>query len=270
MVLAIVVLAVQTATRGDARLARNRREIAELGAVADAALNLTVLRLRSPRRAEWPATDATPFAVRFDGRTIEVSVQDEAGRIDLNAASGELLHRLLVAHGMETQGAHVLVDKVLDWREPGIGKRLNGAKAEDYQAAGLPFGPRNGPFASLDELKLVMGMSRDLFDRIRPALTVHSGSPVLDPALAPRGVLLALPGMDEAKVDSLLQARMARGAGEDATPDPSSILQGSTLTGHAFTITAQMSGPDLLRVTRTAAIRLAYQPGGPAWVYRWN
>ena len=37
-----------------------------------------------------PPTDATPFVVTFDGRAIRVSVQDEAGRIDLNAAEPEL------------------------------------------------------------------------------------------------------------------------------------------------------------------------------------
>lgn len=73
--------------------------------------------------------------------------------------------------------AQTPADRILDWREPGIGKRLNGAKAEDYRAAGIVYGPRKAPFESVEEVKLVMGMTAQLFDALAPALTVYSQTP---------------------------------------------------------------------------------------------
>jgi hypothetical protein len=40
--------------------------------------------------------------------------------------------------------------------------------------------------------------------------------------------------------------------------------------GHAFTITAQVGGPDSARVARTAIVRLTGQARQPYLIYRWN
>ena len=50
-ILAVVVLSVLQLVRADARLGRGREDLAELGAVADAAVNITVLALWYGERA---------------------------------------------------------------------------------------------------------------------------------------------------------------------------------------------------------------------------
>jgi general secretion pathway protein K len=240
------------------RLARHRLEIAELSALAGGALNIAILRLLDPSLGMQPPVDATPFIVAFAGREMRLAVQDEAGKIDLNMVQPDLLLRLLTSAGVDLMAAQTLVDRILDWREPAIATRLNGAKAPEYRAAGYAYGPRNGPFESVEELKLVMGMTAELFDAIAPALTIYSQTPWVDPSFAPLAALRALPGMDEAAIANLLQARAA------ATARPAIML------GHTFTITAEANGPAGLHVNRSAVIRLTGRPNAPFWVYRWS
>src|SRR5262249_56768073 len=109
--------------------------------------------------------------------------------------------------GLSCAAASRLVDKIRDWRDSTGLRRLNGAAAPDYRAAGLSYGPRNGPFQSVDELKLVMDMTPELFRRVEPALTVYSGRQFIDPQFAPREALLALPTMNADAAAALTTAR---------------------------------------------------------------
>jgi general secretion pathway protein K len=256
MIVALIVQSVLVTSRTEARLAHNREALAQLGAIVDAGLNIAVLRLLDPRAQ--PPVDGSPFTVAFAGDQLRLAIQDEAGKIDLNSAQDELLRRLLRSIGADLETASALKDRILDWREPGIGKRLNGAKAPEYRAAGLAYGPRNGPFESVEEVQLVIGMTPELFAAIAPALTVYSQTPWIDPSFAPPDVLRALPGMDEGAIANLLQAR----ASTSARP--------AVMIGHAFTIIAVADGPGELHVKRSAVVRLTGRPSVPYWIYRWR
>jgi len=269
MLFALITASVLAMAHGAARTVRNHAIEAHLAAAADAAMNIVVLRLLDPAAAARLRRDGTEFDVSFAGHEVRANVQDETGRIDLNAASDTLLQSLLTSNGVDFDTAQSLTDRILDWREPGSAKRLNGAKAEEYRQAGFPYSPRNGPFATVEELKLVMGMTEDLFERLAPAMTVYSQSPLIDTDIAPRAVLRALPTMDEDTVSALLLQRQARF--DDDNPAP--MVAGAepvVLVGRAFTITATAVGPDLARVTRIATIRLTGHTQTPFWIYRWN
>jgi general secretion pathway protein K len=257
-ILAVIVASVLATSRTEIRLAQHRQEIAELGAIAGGALNIAILRLLDPSPSVQPPVDATPFAVSFAGHELRLTVQDEAGKIDLNMVQPEPLRRLLTSAGLDLMAAQTLADRILDWREPGRGERLNGAKAPEYRAAGYAYGPRNGPFEAVDELKLVMGMTAELFDAIAPALTVYSQTLWVDPTFAPPEVLRRLPGIHDDAVATLLRAR----ASGNAKP--------LVMLGHAFTITAEANAPDAVHVKRSAVIRLTGHQNAPIWVYRWD
>ena len=145
----------------------------------------------------------------------------------------------------------------LDWREPGEGKRLNGAKAREYDAAGILYGPRGAPFESIEELQLVLGITPELYARLAPSLTVYSQTPWVDPTFAPKDVLSALAGMGGEPVSTVLAER-----GTGST--------GGVMVGHAFTISAVVQGSDRLSVARTAVIRLSGAPGAPLGIYQWQ
>src|ERR1700733_14791403 len=138
------------------QILRNGSDFAQAEAAAQSAVNLAVLGLLDRRLDRRWRVDGTARAVTFGGLKVRVTVQDELGRIDLNHADAPLLIGLLTSAGMDKQAAAQLVDKIQDWRDSSSLRRLNGAKSQDYAAAGLAHRPRNGPFQSVDELKLVM------------------------------------------------------------------------------------------------------------------
>jgi general secretion pathway protein K len=243
-------------------LSRHGLQMAQADMAAEAALARAVLALvdRRPER-RW-RVDGIPQDFAFAGVKMRVAIQDELGRIDLNQADQSLLVGLFRSAGLGAQAAMSLVDKILDWRDESPGRRVNGAKDREYRAAGLAYGPRNGPFQSIDELKLVMDMTPELFERVAPALTVYSGRQFLDPQFAPREALLALPGMTTSAVSTHIAARanQARaGMIDPAIP----------LNGRAFSIRTDLPSAGGTQV-REAVIRLSDHPLQPYWVLSWR
>ena len=172
--LSIVAMSFLSSGSASYRIARNSVEVAQVDAIAEAGVVRAVLSLLdSLPDGRW-RTDGVARRLELGGIPVSVSIQDELGRIDINHADGTLLVRVFQAAGLDNQAASALVDKVLDWRDSNPLKRLNGADAQDYRVAGSSSLPRKGPFQSIDELKLVMGMTPDLFRRVEPALTVYS------------------------------------------------------------------------------------------------
>jgi len=240
------------------RLARNALDAAQVDVAAEAAVNRAVLGLLDPHPESRWRTDGVPRAVDFEGARMRVAVQDELGRIDLNNADGMLLAGLFRSLGLDPQAASALVDKILDWRDSGTLKRLNGAKDPEYRDAGLAYRPRNGPFQSVDELKLVMGMTEELFRRAEPAVTVYSGRPSFDPQLAPPEALRALPTMDAQKVATLVAARSG-----------APVMAGVPLIGRAFAISIDVERPAGV-AHREAVVRLTDHPQQIFWLLNWK
>lgn len=259
MILSLIMIGLLRIEGTAALVARNRLELQRLSMIADGAITLVAARLSSAGPLTM-APDGTPFSLSFAGQDVRLTVQDEAGKIDLNAANEDLLRGLLGSAGLDTLAAQALADKILDWREPGPNKRLNGAKADDYRLAGYAYGPRGGPFESIGELTLVMGMTAPLFERLAPALTVNSQQSGIDPNVAPAEVLRALPGMTEETVATFLEARAANGAG---------LLPAANRSGRVYTIGAETEEGEI-RVRRQATVRLSGDRTTPVWVYGWQ
>src|SRR6516225_591544 len=65
MILALIVQSVLVTGRTEARLTSNREALAQLGAIADAGLNIAILRLLDPRRGGQPPVDGSLFPISF-------------------------------------------------------------------------------------------------------------------------------------------------------------------------------------------------------------
>jgi general secretion pathway protein K len=243
-------------------LSRHGLQAAQADAMAEAAVSRAVLALLDRRPERRWRVDGVSQDFMFAGVTLRIAIQDELGRIDLNQADQPLLAGLLRSAGLDAQAASSLVDKILDWRDSNPGRRLNGAKDRDYRAAGFAYGPRNGPFQSIEELRLVMDMTPELFQRVAPALTVYSGRQFLDPQVAPREALLAMPGMTPGAVSTVLAGRA--GQARAGTIDP--IV---ALSGRAFSIRTELPGPSGI-VVREAVVRLTDHPLQPYWLLSWR
>ena len=123
LILAVMVSLIVKAGRTDVRIARNTARMVELVAAADAGIAATELSLLAPDRARSVWVDGSPFPSVYASHKMQVSVLDQAGLIDINTAGRDLLIRLFQgAAGLDESAAEGLADKVMDWREKGVGE----------------------------------------------------------------------------------------------------------------------------------------------------
>ena len=152
----------------------------------------------------WSALDSL-VAVRPLGPECDVDLVPTGVALDVNQADAETLRRLLRALRAGTSSS-AIADAILDWRDRDQVPRSEGAESDWYRHRHL-FQPRDGPFASVHELRRVRGVADvpALAAALEASLTVEPGRIVLGRAPAP--VLLALPGMTEEGVARLFDLR---------------------------------------------------------------
>lgn len=115
-----------------------------------------------------------PRQVSIGGKHVEVNLERESGRIDLNTADPKYLVAALVVMGRSETDARAAAARIRDWIDADDVKSAEGgAEREEYRAAKLGYEPRNGPFESVEELRQVMGL-QDLTDQQLDSFTVYS------------------------------------------------------------------------------------------------
>jgi general secretion pathway protein K len=270
--LSVLAVGFASNARTELLIVRNQIEAARARAVAEAGISLAILELTqvSPE-LRWIA-DGREHVLAYGESRIRVSVQDEAGKIDINQAPDELLDGLFRSVGVDFDSASRLVDAIADWKDPDDLRRLAGAEAADYRAAGLPYAPRNGPFLTVDELRLVLGMTPALFARIRPFVTVHSRSARINPLTAPAEVIRSLPGLMLEQADLYVAMRA-----ELEMPQASMLpaLLGAErylapLSPQTFTIRSQGDTARGGSFIREAVVALTRTPAAPYRLLEWR
>ena len=205
VLLSLIALNLSTGSRTELQLASNARLAASARHVAEAGVNWGVWSLMQADTAGWLA-DGSVRSLELDGVSVEVALFDEQGKIDLNEADPLLLVGLFESVGLSEREALAQADAILDWRDEDELLRPAGAEEEQYRAAGL-LGPANQPFEQVEELRQVLGMSEALYQQVLPALTLLSNKAEVNPMVAPREVLLALPGIRPESIDSYIEER---------------------------------------------------------------
>lgn len=157
--------------------------------------------------ANVEASKVNKIVLRQNTGDIHFSVADEGGRIDLNSAEPDLLAGLFEAVGGKSLSGQSFASRVLDWRDEDSDVNVGGAEASDYSDAGLDYGPSNLPFHSVEEARFILGLKPADFEKLKPFLTVYSGSNKVDPLSAPEAVLRSVPGANRRDVQQLLRAR---------------------------------------------------------------
>lgn len=267
IILTMLAAAVQTLSATSATAEAHVRARASADAALDAGIVRATTAIITPDpNARWPV-DGSEEAFRFARYDIRIAVEDVRGGIDLNAADETVLRQLLIDAGLSGEDAAALTDKILDWRSATPLRRLHGATDADYAPRG--YRQRHGPFQSVDELKLVLGMTPAIFAKIAPALTVYSHQPGVDPGVATRQALLAMFAGNVAAADRTLAERQEL---ESASPGslPAGVLNPAMpLSGRAFTIKAVLNaGPQ--HFTRQATVEMTGDPRRPWLVLDWR
>lgn len=138
--------------------------------------------------------------------TIQISVEDEERKININ--------RLVLANGNAPDDQRLavfrrllevleidpsLADAVVDWLDNDETPRVGGAESSFYLSRKFPYKSKNDLFDTVEELRLVRGVTPEVFGKLRPYITVYSSGKV-NINTAPVPVLMALSaGQDAAE-----------------------------------------------------------------------
>jgi general secretion pathway protein K len=209
--LAVLAATLGVVTRTEATIAHNRVELARARGIAEAGVTLAEYSmLDSALATQWHA-DGSARIEAYGGGSVTITLQDEAGKIDLNAAPLELIAGLIAVLDIDDGAAlaHEIVDRRAAFAEPAGPPRgaAPGGFTNRLRGGGVAFDMRRMPFATVAELRLLPGMTRPAYERIRPFVTVYSASAKINPLTAPSEVLLSVPGVSPQEVGFLLAAR---------------------------------------------------------------
>lgn len=180
-ILSVVVLEFCFGMRTEANIAKNFKEELQLYAIAEAGFERAAVELiykhdprvqqlrRSfkieeipPEKREW-LTDGSSYPLIFDQGSCEVRIRGEGGKININTVSETTLRKIIGNLGLETEKRDIVVDSILDWRDPDDFYRLNGAENDYYRSLKDPYDCKNDNLDSIEELLLVRGVTPELF-----------------------------------------------------------------------------------------------------------
>jgi len=190
----------------ETNLVSRQMEAAQARALAEAGAQRAILDLMSNPAQQWPVNGSIN-SFKFDDHDISIAIRDATGLIDLNSASSALLSALISTAGPDQMTRQRIVDAILDWRDADNLTHLYGAEDDDYRAAGLSWTARDDAFASVDELSYVMGMTRDILDRVSPYLTIYSERSGVNLEYAAPFLITALTGQEIEAVGDVPAAR---------------------------------------------------------------
>lgn len=235
-------------------------------ALASAGLELAAYQLLSAEEKARPAQGS--FRFRMNNADVAVTFTSEAARIDLNKAPKDMLANLFEVLGAEQKAAAAIADRIDGWRTQsrthatGTGAANSNTDADDeaalYLAAGLAYAPRRAPFAHVNELGLVLGISPALVERALPFVTVYSKSADIDALLAAPEVVAALPGMTPELLNDFLKQRPSLPRDQKAVAAALAPVKAATLPdARAFRVVMTMRFDNGRRTSTEAVISLS-------------
>jgi len=241
-VLSVVVLEFCFAMRTEVNITKNFMEELRLYAMAEGGVERAIAELiykHDPKiqqirrtllqtegsttdKKEWMG-DGRPYLLRFDQGTCEIRMIRESGKINTNIASEMMLRRIMGNLGLEGEIRDIVVDSILDWRDPNDFYRPNGAENDYYQSLKEPYLCKNSNLDSIEELLLIRGITPDLFygkkgikkeeeervDRIglKEIFSIYSTGDQIDINSATLPVLRVVLGIPKEMAQRIIEAR---------------------------------------------------------------
>ena len=245
--------------RGVLAEVRGEAEQAKLTAACNAGLMQAIHGLADPDPSQRWGIDGRPRTSAFNGYALTVTVEDERGKVPLNGIIMEEARQLFQFAGANGNQLDTLTDSFEDWEDVDNTARPHGAEAAQY--AGLGYKPRNAGFHTVEELRMIKGMTDDIYNRIAPAVTVFFGES--GGFSESTSQILALEVLGEMGPNSMeVVQRQQQLAGTMAMPQS---LAKANLTGRTLTVRveARQAGAHM---RRTAIVELTGNPNDPYWL----
>ncbi|WP_419730944.1 general secretion pathway protein GspK [Lichenicola sp.] len=252
VLVSLLVSAIAASGSGRTRQAADLERNAQLQAEADGAVDEAVFHVIDASKAHWPANGSTHL-VRRGGTVLSIRIENQAGKVNPNRASLDLLAALFQAIGLDSRSAVTIATRMIVWRFPTA--QPVGQSAPPAQAAGgRDYLPPNAPFESISELGLVDGITPALLARLEPHISLyHDNDP--DPAFA-----------DPVVRQAIALANGPGDAGSSAAPDdnaPPGQAQGSAPDESVVEVTAEARDGSGHRFVRRAIVLIGTNSTGP-------
>ncbi len=244
-ILSVVVLEFSYAMRTEINITKNFKEGARLHTLAEGGLQRAIVELiykhdtrvqqlrktlkaeeNQPEKKEWMA-DGRPYLLPFSQGECEIRVMSEAGKVNINLVSESLLRKIIGNLGLEGEARDIVVDSIMDWKDPDDFYRVNGAENAYYQSLKEPYQCKNGNLDSIEELLLVRGVTPELFygkrgkrgeesskvDRIglKDIFSIYSYGQQIDINSASLPVLRVMLGLPKEVAQLIVKAREEKG-----------------------------------------------------------
>lgn len=250
--MSLIAMAVVGASRSSITGAQRHLARVQAQAAVDAGINFAIAELVAARTRQ-PSVLEGEQIYEVGAARARVLARPESAKIDLNFADVALLMGMFRAAGADADKASALAAAVLDWRDADDLLHVNGAEAREYEAAGRRYGPANKSFESVDELRLVLGVSESVFACLRGEVTIFSQRAEIDSDGASPFVRRAA-GLD--------------GDGAVRTQAGPSVISGQTVgAGEVFEITARVVDvPRGIRRAERVVVRITGNPREPYWI----
>ncbi len=157
------------------------------------------------------------------GAMVKLNIRDEAGKVNLNMLdiprgleSTNLLYlrfvNFFLACGLTEEEARQIIPRLLDWIDEDDQLTNGGAESQYYQQLNPGYMTRNRPLMSVEELRMVEGITPEIWAKISPYVTVYprdkAGLAKINVNTAPAPVLQFLdPDMDETAAQAIIEER---------------------------------------------------------------
>lgn len=151
----------------------------QASALAETAINLAIIQTLT-----IPAGQAPPPPLRCSmpsGESIEASIEEEIGKVDLNTASPKILAQLLGAFTQDASSVHRIVERIIAFRG-----KMSDRRVETLVSTQASIDDRR--FVTILQLDQIDGVSRQLLQAVLPFVTVSSGLTEPNAAAAPKAL----------------------------------------------------------------------------------
>lgn len=119
--------------------------------------------------------DFNLYGQEFEYLGAKLTIQSLNGLISLEPFDEDSFKSFLLSKGYKQSKVLSLVDAIKDWIDEDDFVRLNGAEKHAYLHNSMP---RNAPFQMVQELRLVKGMTPEIWADIQPYVVLFGGEPI--------------------------------------------------------------------------------------------
>ena len=204
-ILVTLIVEVNYSTQVGLRIAGNFRNDLQAGYLAKSGVNIVISYLKFD--VENTDTDnldedwAKPYPpIPVGDGFVQVVTEDESAKINVNVMGDEkaapkireALSRVLSILFERKDVDMGILDAIMDWVDPDGETRPDGAEDDYYGSLDPPYACKNGPLDTLSELRMIKGVTDEVYGKIFKYLTIYSKDGIININTVDMEVLMCL------------------------------------------------------------------------------